>query len=39
MSNQEHLKILKSGVPSWNKWRKDNPEIEPNLAGFDLCKD
>jgi TIR domain/Pentapeptide repeats (8 copies) len=32
MANEEHLKILKQGVEVWNKWRKDNPEIKPDLS-------
>ncbi len=36
MANEEHLKILKQGVEVWNKWRQENPEIEPDLVGADL---
>ncbi len=32
MANQEHLDILKQGVEVWNKWRKDNPRIRPDLT-------
>ena len=32
MANQEHVKILKQGVAVWNKWRKDNPDIKPDLS-------
>lgn len=48
MANPEHLKILKKGVKAWNKWRKENPDIEPdlswanmpraNLSGANLCE-
>ncbi len=31
MANQEHLDILKQGVGVWNQWRKEHPEIEPDL--------
>jgi hypothetical protein len=31
MANEEHLKILEQGVEVWNQWRKDNPEITPDL--------
>jgi uncharacterized protein YjbI with pentapeptide repeats len=34
MANEEHLKILRQGVEVWNQWRKDNPEIMPNLSGI-----
>ncbi len=36
MANPEHLKILKKGVKTWNKWRKENGDIEPALSGADL---
>jgi uncharacterized protein YjbI with pentapeptide repeats len=36
MANEEHLKILKQGVEVWNKWRKDNPQIKPDLGNADL---
>jgi hypothetical protein len=43
MANEEHFKILEQGVKVWNKWRKDNPEINPNLnnailSEANLCK-
>jgi class 3 adenylate cyclase len=43
MANPEHLKILHKGVNHWNQWRKENPEIEPdlskaNLNNANLCK-
>ncbi len=31
MANQKQLKILRQGVVAWNKWRKDNPEVKPDL--------
>lgn len=36
MANPEHLKILKQGVKAWNKWRKENPRIRPDLSLADL---
>ena len=32
MANPEHLAILKQGVKAWNKWRKTNPDIIPDLT-------
>ena len=29
----EHLEKWKEGVASWNAWRKENPNIEPDLSG------
>ena len=36
MAKREHLKILGQGVDVWNKWRKENLEIKPDLGGADL---
>lgn len=33
MANPEHLKVLKQGAESWNKWRNDNQDITPELFG------
>lgn len=33
MANPEHVEILKKGVKEWNLWRKNNPEIVPDLSG------
>lgn len=32
MANKEHLELLRKGVKEWNKWRKLNPDIEPDLS-------
>ena len=32
--NQEHYDILMQGVDVWNKWRKVNKEIEPDLSSI-----
>ncbi len=32
MANPEHLKILNQGIEAWNKWRKENPVIIPDLT-------
>jgi uncharacterized protein YjbI with pentapeptide repeats len=36
MADYGHLDILCRGVEEWNQWRKQNPEITPDLAGADL---
>jgi len=36
MANPEHLKVLKEGDQAWDRWRKDNPAIRPDLGGADL---
>ncbi len=33
MANEEHVKTLRQGVEAWNKWRKENPEVIPDLNG------
>ncbi len=36
MADLEHVRILRSGVENWNKWRTDNPNIKPDLNNADL---
>jgi uncharacterized protein YjbI with pentapeptide repeats len=36
MADPEHLKILKQGVRSWNKWRKEKPDVRPDLRKANL---
>jgi DnaJ-domain-containing protein 1 len=36
MADEEHLAILKKGVEVWNEWRRENPDIIPDLGGTDL---
>jgi len=36
MANPEHLKILKSGVESWNAWRRENPREPVDLSNADF---
>lgn len=36
MANERHLAILEKGVEAWNKYRKDNSSIKPDLGGADL---
>jgi uncharacterized protein YjbI with pentapeptide repeats len=31
MGNKEHLAILKKGMKTWNKWKRENLDILPNL--------
>jgi hypothetical protein len=40
LANPEHLDKLREGVESWNQWRKQNPEITPELseAGLDQAE-
>jgi hypothetical protein len=38
MANPEHLAKLKEGVKAWNRWREQNPQIEPDLSGADLSE-
>ncbi len=43
MANEKHLKILRQGVKAWNRWRRGNPKIKPdlteaNLSGANLAR-
>lgn len=32
MANEEHRGIFKLGANAWNKWREENPDIQPDLS-------
>ena len=36
MADSEHFNILTSGVEAWNQWRKEKPEIIPDIVNVDL---
>jgi hypothetical protein len=36
MADEEHLAQLRKGVAVWNRWREENPDIDPDLNGADL---
>jgi len=36
MANDKHVALLKKGVAAWNEWRRENPDIRPNLSGANL---
>ncbi len=36
MANHEHLVILKKGAEVWNQWRKEHPDIHPDLTKANL---
>lgn len=36
MADPKHLEILELGVDEWNKWRKDNPSVKPDLSDVNL---
>ena len=38
MANADHLKIIEQGPNVWNRWRNENPGIEPDLAWADLSR-
>jgi hypothetical protein len=38
MPNEEHLKIIRRDVATWNQWRRDNPHLTPDLSRADLSK-
>lgn len=36
MANQEHLDLLRQGVETWNRWRQEHFDIQPDLSKTDL---
>jgi len=34
--SSEHLAKMKEGVETWNKWRRENPNLLPNLCEANL---
>lgn len=38
MVNEEHYARLKEGVEAWNEWRRNNPNIIPDLSEVDLSR-
>ena len=36
MANEEHLKILRRGVQEWNDWRREHPDVLPDLCHANL---
>lgn len=38
MANQQHVNILLQDVDAWNQWRKQNPQVNPDLSKADLYR-
>ena len=36
MANPEHLAAVKQGAAKWNAWRREHPDVQPDLNGADL---
>jgi uncharacterized protein YjbI with pentapeptide repeats len=36
MANQEHLDLLQQSIDSWNTWRKEHQDIQPDFSEADL---
>lgn len=36
MANPRHVAKLREGVKEWNIWRKDNPDVFPDLSGLEV---
>lgn len=34
MANPDHVAVLRKGRDFWNRWRKENPDIKPDLKHF-----
>jgi len=38
LADPEHLAKLKEGVEPWNRWRKEHPEVQPDLSEANLFR-
>ena len=38
MANSEHISLLSTGIEGWNAWRVANPQLRPDLSGYDFTK-
>ncbi len=38
MANPEQVQMLLRSVEEWNNWRKDNPDVIPDLYQASLCQ-
>lgn len=38
MANLNHYEVLKEGVETWNRWRRENPDVRPDLSGANLTE-
>jgi uncharacterized protein YjbI with pentapeptide repeats len=36
MANMEHVARLRAGIPEWNEWRRQNPDVVPDLSAANL---
>jgi hypothetical protein len=36
MANKKHYHMFMQGAKVWNTWRKEHPELHPNLRGIDI---
>jgi uncharacterized protein YjbI with pentapeptide repeats len=36
MADEQHLALLRRSVREWNRWRAENPQVTPELAGAGL---
>jgi uncharacterized protein YjbI with pentapeptide repeats len=36
MANPKHIQILKQGVEAWNEWRREQPNVYPDLTNANL---
>ena len=36
MANPNHVEFLRKGKDFWNRWRKENPDLNPDLSQFGL---
>ncbi len=39
MANEDHVKLLKSGVETWNEWREQLPNVVPDFFQANLAEE
>ncbi len=37
-NQQQHALLIKEGVKAWNQWRKEHPDLRPDLSGIGLIQ-
>ena len=36
MANRQHVAVIRCGVEKWNEWRREFPNVDPDLSDADL---
>ena len=38
MGNEEQVELLRLGVEAWNEWRRNQPDVRPDLSHADFAR-